>query len=259
MLRPDNFWKTSNGNTTFEWSEVARFGSVIYALEIAKDPGFGSDSAIQFETTERTFRIPDDDELSKGDYFWRVRAFVNDAAGATSEVRTLTITKRIVEPRPTITPPPPATPTPANDAPTLEVEIPDQIMVEDAPDLILDLSGVFGDVDIVDGDSLTLSVFDNTNPGLVTANLNGTTLTLSLLTDQIGVADITIRATDLASEHVDDIFQLTVDPPTVRNAVINFEGLIEGSIVGSVSSGAGISGDPIDGAVLILHALCAAI
>ena len=48
---------------------------------------------------------------------------------------------------------------------------------EDASATVLDLSNTFSDPD--PGDSLTLSIFDNTNPALFTASLIGTDLTLT--------------------------------------------------------------------------------
>jgi len=112
---------------------------------------------------------------------------------------------------------------PVNDAPTVSNPIDDVLAFENDPDTVLDLSPAFADVDI--GDSLTLSVSGNTNPGLVTANLVGTQLTLSYLPDQSGTAEITVRATDSAAPGlwVDDTLTVGVDSdnfaPTVANPI----------------------------------------
>jgi hypothetical protein len=112
---------------------------------------------------------------------------------------------------------------PVDDAPTVADPIDDVLAFENDPDTVLNLAGVFDDVDI--GDSLTLSVFDNTNPGLVTAELAGTQLTLSYLPNQHGTAAITIRATDSSTPGlwVDDTFTVNVNSdnfaPTVTNPI----------------------------------------
>jgi len=108
-----------------------------------------------------------------------------------------------------------------NDTPTVENPISDVTVDEDAADTLIDLSGVFGDVD--SGDSLTLSIEGNTNSGLVTTNLVGTDLTLSYAADQYGSADITVRATDPSLDWIEDVFTVTVNPvndaPTVANPI----------------------------------------
>jgi hypothetical protein len=112
---------------------------------------------------------------------------------------------------------------PVDDAPTVADPIDNVLVFENDPDTVLNLAGVFDDVDI--GDSLTLSVFDNTNPGLVTANMAGSQLTLSYLPNQYGTAEITIRATDSSTPGlwVDDTFTVDVNSdnfaPTVTNPI----------------------------------------
>jgi hypothetical protein len=101
--------------------------------------------------------------------------------------------------------------------------IDDVVVFENDPDTVLNLAPAFADVDI--GDMLTLSVSNNSNPGLVTAELTGSQLTLSYLPDQVGTAEITIRATDSSTPGlwVDDTFTVTVNPdnfaPTVSNPI----------------------------------------
>ncbi|MDP6636269.1 MAG: lamin tail domain-containing protein [Phycisphaerae bacterium] len=112
---------------------------------------------------------------------------------------------------------------PVNDAPTVTGPIGDVIVVENDPDTVVDVSSVFSDVD--SGDVLTLSIEDNTNPGLVTADLVGSDLTLSYAADQSGSSDITIRATDSAAPGlwVEHTFTVTVNSsnlaPTVANEI----------------------------------------
>jgi hypothetical protein len=110
---------------------------------------------------------------------------------------------------------------PINDAPTVSGPIDDILAFENDPDTVLDLSGVFADVDI--GDSLTLSVSGNTNPGLVTADMVGSELTLSYLFNQYGTAEITVRATDSGAPGlwVEDTFTVSVDSDNFAPIVAN--------------------------------------
>ena len=97
---------------------------------------------------------------------------------------------------------------PVNDAPTVISPIADVDVAEDAADEIVDLAGVFEDIDDA---SLTLSVAGNTNPSLVTTDLTGETLTLSFTPDANGNADLTIEASD-GQAAVTDGFTVTVTP-----------------------------------------------
>ena len=100
-----------------------------------------------------------------------------------------------------------------NDAPVVVAPIDDVTVDEDTDPTVIDLSGVFDDVDVAtNGDSLTRSVTGNTNPGLVTAELVGSTLTLTYAADQNGQAEITVTATDTAGATVDDTLLVTVNP-----------------------------------------------
>ena len=112
---------------------------------------------------------------------------------------------------------------PANDQPFVQDPIDGVTVDEDAPDTVLDVSNIFGDIDL--GDSLNLSVSGNTDPALVSANLAGDHLTLSYAADQSGTAEITVRATDSGGAHIDDTLLVTVnptnDPPFVENPIAN--------------------------------------
>lgn len=63
--------------------------------------------------------------------------------------------------------------------------------------------------DVYEVNKLTLSV-TNDNPALLTATLNGTSLTLAYVAGQWGTATITVRATDLDGTFVEDSFAVTV-------------------------------------------------
>lgn len=82
------------------------------------------------------------------------------------------------------------------------------VVVEDAAPLVVDVSSVFGDSDLQDTVSLSLS--GNSNPSLVSSSLVGNDLTLSFAPDQFGVATITLRAADLGGALTTTTFDVTV-------------------------------------------------
>jgi hypothetical protein len=81
-------------------------------------------------------------------------------------------------------------------------------MVEDDPAKVIDLAAFFVDPD--SGDTLTFSVVSNSNPSLATPTINGNQLTLALLANANGTADIVIRATDSGGGFVEDTLRLVV-------------------------------------------------
>ncbi|MDP6544682.1 MAG: lamin tail domain-containing protein, partial [Phycisphaerae bacterium] len=95
---------------------------------------------------------------------------------------------------------------------------------EDSPPSVRDVSATFDDPD--PGDTLTLSVSGNTNPGLVTTDLTAGILTLSYVADVNGTASIAVRATDQLGAWTEDTFTVTVAsindaPPTVIEPVVD--------------------------------------
>ncbi len=88
--------------------------------------------------------------------------------------------------------------------------IPDQTAIEDGAPILLDLSAYFADAEQAP-ETLDFSVQTNTNAGLVTASIIGKDLTLTLIADQSGTADLTIRATDNGAQFKDATFTLTVN------------------------------------------------
>ncbi len=108
-----------------------------------------------------------------------------------------------------------------NDPPTVANPIADVTVAEDAANTVINLANVFTDVDN-DPALITKAVQANSNPTLVSATINGNTLTLDYQPDKNGTANITIRATS-GGQTVDDQFVVTVnavdDPPTVANPI----------------------------------------
>jgi type IV pilus assembly protein PilY1 len=96
-----------------------------------------------------------------------------------------------------------------NDEPFVAASLADVTMDEDDPPFIITIEA-FDDVDIAtNADSLAYIIADNTNPDIFNvAEVSGDTLTLELLPDANGTAEITIRATDIAGAAVEDTFLL---------------------------------------------------
>ncbi|MCR9201647.1 MAG: right-handed parallel beta-helix repeat-containing protein [Planctomycetaceae bacterium] len=105
-------------------------------------------------------------------------------------------------------------------AATLATPLADLTVDEDAADLVIDLSTTFADT------SVAVSGVSSDAPGLVSAVLSGTELTLSFAADQSGSATITVTATDSAVTTAES-FVVTVTPvndaPTVQTGLSNVE------------------------------------
>jgi len=108
--------------------------------------------------------------------------------------------------------------------PIVVTPVDDVAVDEDSVPSVRDVSATFDDPD--PGDTLTLSVSGNTNPGLVTTDLTAGVLTLSYPADVNGTADIAVRATDPLGAWVEDTITVTVTsvndaPPTVVDPMAN--------------------------------------
>ena len=127
--------------------------------------------------------------------------------------------------------------TPVNDAPTVANPITDVTVIEDASNTTIDISGVFADVDGIDGDSLTYSASSN-NTSLVTVDMcnNNLELTLDYQLHQHGAAVITVTATDASNEYVNTTFNVTVTP-------VEDEATGTVAVVGTVEEGATVTAD----------------
>ncbi|OQX25389.1 MAG: hypothetical protein BWK80_15880, partial [Desulfobacteraceae bacterium IS3] len=81
---------------------------------------------------------------------------------------------------------------PADDPPTVVKAIADLTVDEDAADTLIDLSGVFGDIDSnVSG--IVKTIVSNSNSSLLSAAVSGNMLTLKYLADQNGEAVISVK------------------------------------------------------------------
>ncbi|WP_158520907.1 choice-of-anchor Q domain-containing protein [Fuerstiella marisgermanici] len=115
-----------------------------------------------------------------------------------------------------------------NDAPTVVTPIADVTVDEDAADEVIDLAGVFDDID---GDTLTLTAVSSDGT-VVGTSVSGTNLTLSFPADANGSATVTVTADDGALT-VSDTFSVTVnavnDAPTVDSTLLPDFAVDEGS------------------------------
>lgn len=101
----------------------------------------------------------------------------------------------------------------ANTPPQVSTPIADVNANEDTTPAALNLLTSFTDVEDASAD-LVYTIVGNTNPALVNPVINNTAdeLTLNLLADANGTADLTIQATDSGGLAVTDTFTLTVAP-----------------------------------------------
>ncbi len=155
-----------------------------------------------------------------------------------------------------------------NDAPLVVggQELADVTVDEDASPTDVNVTATFADVDIATNtppDSLTYSVSNNTNPGLVSTSFpSAGTLRLSYTAGQSGAARITVRATDTANAFTEDVFDVTVNNTTPTTGYDVVLSLSDGSsvdpatwlpTVGAVLTISGevqLEGNPVPGAVV---------
>ena len=108
---------------------------------------------------------------------------------------------------------------PVNDAPFVVAPLGSITVNEDAPDLTVDMSTAFDDVDILtNSDVLTFTILANDNPALVLATpvdaspAIDTMLLLQFQSDANGIANITIQAMDQNNATVTDPLVVIVNP-----------------------------------------------
>ena len=119
---------------------------------------------------------------------------------------------------------------PVDDPPVVANTISDVNASEDDLDFVLSLTNVFNDIDD-DNASILKTEQANTNPGLVTATIEGDDLTLDFQANRFGTAIVTIRGTS-NGKSVDDSFDVTVaaadDAPVVLNPIADLSSLNTG-------------------------------
>jgi uncharacterized repeat protein (TIGR01451 family) len=109
---------------------------------------------------------------------------------------------------------------PLNDAPVVAAPLADVTVDEDAAGMSIDLAPAFTDVD---GDALAYTV-ENGNPALLSAAVEGASLTLAFLENQNGEATVTVTASDPSGASATDNLIVTVNPvndaPWAKNAEV---------------------------------------
>ena len=110
----------------------------------------------------------------------------------------------------------------SNTAPVLSSAIADFSVDEDAANTVFDLTSVFSDAEQAAGE-LVFSLVSNSNTDLVNGTVDNTLdeLTLALVADSSGSANITVRATDSGGLSVDNSFVLTVNPVNDEPTVVS--------------------------------------
>ena len=121
-----------------------------------------------------------------------------------------------------------------NNPPFVANPIDDLEVGENTPLDPINLFNVFEDGEDDDSD-LTYTITENTNDGLVTTGFNPATgeLSLQLVPDAVGVADLTVQAQDTGGETVEETFRLTVSE---ANIDVDDDGAVTGFTDGILAS-----------------------
>lgn len=101
----------------------------------------------------------------------------------------------------------------ARHAPFVAQSIEDRALLQGAVLDEIDLASVFDDLDIPQGDQLTIEFdneTDNSNQALLTGELHDNVLVLSFDPDQFGSSELTVHARDLAGQTVSETFTVRI-------------------------------------------------
>jgi len=136
-----------------------------------------------------------------------------------------------------------------NGPPVVAAAIADVTVDEDSANTVIDLTSVFDDPDLGQGDSLTLSVGANNNEALVGTAISGQQLTLTYAPNANGVATITVVATDTQNATAQDQLTVTVnavnDHPVASNDA--YQVLHDAPFTANVASGVLANDTDVDG------------
>ncbi|MGL6338826.1 MAG: hypothetical protein ACRC80_06775, partial [Waterburya sp.] len=108
---------------------------------------------------------------------------------------------------------------PIDDAPVIKNAIADLTVIEDAENTVIDLSNVFNDVDN-DDNTIIKTVSSNDNESLVNTSLEGDNLILDYLSNQSGIANITIQGTS-NGQTIDAAFTINVNETTLSKTNVH--------------------------------------
>ncbi|WP_336514419.1 malectin domain-containing carbohydrate-binding protein [Pollutibacter soli] len=102
--------------------------------------------------------------------------------------------------------------------PTVANPIPDQTVTQGTTSKVISIANTFADNGGVA--NLTYTIAGNTNTAMIpTVTISGTNLTLNFAAGQTGVANVKVKATDLAGLSVTDEFKVTISAPLVPPVV----------------------------------------
>jgi hypothetical protein len=82
LQSPANGEKTSDTTPTFDWSDVSDPSGANYSLQMDDNADFSSPIISKEELAQSTYTLAEGEALSKGTYYWRVKAV--DGAGNTA-------------------------------------------------------------------------------------------------------------------------------------------------------------------------------
>jgi len=134
-----------------------------------------------------------------------------------------------------------------SDPPYVVHEILDQLIAVSGATVVVDLSPVFDDIEIVsEGDSLVYQVVNVSDPTVVSTSVAGSDLLLQGL--QAGSADVTVRATDSQGDWVETTFTVTATTAVILDVTdfnqVSEEGTASVSVM--LDNGIGVQGINLD-------------
>lgn len=180
--------ETPSSGLTYAMRVGTTPGGADIASPAAASDGLRRNAAMGIQGSGTSWKLRN---LEAGTYFWGLQAVDHGFVGsAFSTEGTFTV----VNTRP------------------VALGISDHVVLEDSDDTIINLDTYFQD-----SSDLSYQVLSNSNAELLNANLSGSSLRLAYISNQSGVAQMQIRATDTGGLFVDDAFTVTVnevnDPP----------------------------------------------
>jgi phosphate/sulfate permease len=83
-----------SGIVTFRWQGIASGSGITYIVEISQSPSFITGVMSESAGTELSYTLPKERALSKGTYYWRVKAvddYSNESEFSASDYSTFTV------------------------------------------------------------------------------------------------------------------------------------------------------------------------
>lgn len=139
-----------------------------------------------------------------------------------------------------------AFPPQGNQPPVVAMPVAPLVFADTAANVSFELNDVFSDPDQAAGDRLSFALAGNDNPTILTAVVEGGRLVLDFTSGRSGVAQVSVRATDLAGAYVDHVVTVTVVQPgnSIPRAIRDTYLLASGSV--QVPAGMGLLANDTD-------------